>query len=172
VIAHYNGAYPKKLSSPAVISSAGYPGRVPPGSECSWHITAPKNNQIVHLEFLAFKMAKNCKFHFVQLFNSDNCRPENLTKENEIATLCGAKRAKQRWNYFSKGTGMCVVMVTDKSTVSAGFKAHYQAVAKDVDKKAAGKGNKRGQRGQEIELITSGQTIPASIGENFWVIGG
>ena len=47
-----------------------------------------------------------------------------------------------------------------------------QAVAKDVDKKAAGKGNKRGQGGQEIELITSGQTIPASIGENFWVIGG
>ena len=46
----------------------------------------------------------------------------------QIATLCGAKRAKQRWNYFSKGTGMCVVMVTDKSTVSAGFKANYQVI--------------------------------------------
>jgi len=176
VISHYNGAYPKKLASPSVISSAGYPGRVPPGSECSWHITAPKNNQIVHIEFLAFKMAKNCKFHFVQLFNSADCRPENLTKENEIATLCGAKRAKQRWNYFSNGTGMCVVMVTDKSTVSAGFKAHYQAVAHDVDQKAVTKGSskKRGSRGQDIELpgVTSGQKIPKSIGADFWVIGG
>lgn len=87
---------------------------------------------------------------------------------------------------------MCVVMVTDKSTVSAGFKAHYQvllltpnvrlfiytlqAVAHDVDQKAVTKGSskKRGSRGQDIELpgITSGQKIPKSIGADFWVIGG
>lgn len=44
----------------------------------------------------------------------------------QIATLCGSKPNKHRWNYFSKGQGMCVVMVTDKNSASSGFKANYQ----------------------------------------------
>jgi len=63
---------------------------------------------------------------------------------------------------------MCVVMVTDKSTVSAGFKANYQAVSSEVSKNIGGKKKGRSQ----IQLITSGQALPPSIGEKFWVIGG
>ena len=84
VIAEFNSEYPKRPSALSHISSAGFPGRVPPGSECSWHITAPANNQIVHLEFISFKMAKNCKFHFVQLYSAPDCKPENLNKSNEV----------------------------------------------------------------------------------------
>jgi len=64
---------------------------------------------------------------------------------------------------------MCVVMVTDKSTVSAGFKANYQAVSSDVSKQTPSAG-KKGR--SQIQLITSGQALPPSIGEKFWVIGG
>lgn len=62
---------------------------------------------------------------------------------------------------------MCVVMVTDKSTVSAGFKANYQAVKAGVKTDI---GRKKGR--SQIQLITSGQALPPSIGEQFWVIGG
>ena len=84
VVADFNPNYPKRVGAPAVISSAGYPGRVPPGSECSWHITSPTVENIIHIEFIAFKMAKNCKYHFVQLFNAPDCNPKNLNKNNEV----------------------------------------------------------------------------------------
>ena len=80
--------YPKRLTSDGqTIQSAGYPGRVPPGSECSWHIVAPEVDQIVHVEFIAFKMNKNCKFHYVKLFSADSCQIENLTKDKEVRLL-------------------------------------------------------------------------------------
>ena len=98
VIAEFNSEYPKRPSALSHISSAGFPGRVPPGSECSWHITAPANNQIVHLEFISFKMAKNCKFHFVQLYSAPDCKPENLKvfflKKKFICVLTPSLNAK------------------------------------------------------------------------------
>jgi hypothetical protein len=85
VVASYNDNYPKRVAgAPQGITSANYPGRVPPGSECFWHITAEKHDTIIHIEFIAFKMAKNCKYHYVKLYSSADCRPENLTKGNEV----------------------------------------------------------------------------------------
>ena len=156
--------------APQGITSANYPGRVPPGSECFWHITAEKRETIIHIEFIAFKMAKNCKYHYVKLYSSADCRPENLTKGNEIATLCGAKRSKQRWNYFSDSTGMCVVMVTDKNTASSGFKAYYQSVKHNVDKQAVSSTKKKGR--SHMQPVEYGQELPKSIGKDYWTIGG
>ena len=60
-------------------------GRVPPGSECSWHITPKNKKQMVKIDFSFFKMAKNCRFHYVALYSSSDCQQENLTKENEVS---------------------------------------------------------------------------------------
>lgn len=173
VRAPVNMNYPKRLTSDGqTIQSAGYPGRVPPGSECSWHIVAPEVDQIVHVEFIAFKMNKNCKFHYVKLFSADSCQIENLTKDKEIATLCGSKPSRHRWNYFSKGQGMCVVMVTDKNMASSGFKANYEAVANDINQNVMQKGSqKKGSKRSQMEQETN-QVLPSSTGQNFWVIGG
>lgn len=64
-----------------------YSARVPPGSECSWHITAPTNDQVIRIEFNIFKMAKNCRFHYVALYSSNDCAQENLTKANEVRDI-------------------------------------------------------------------------------------
>ena len=114
----------------------------------------------------------------------------------KIATLCGSKPSRHRWNYFSKGQGMCVVMVTDKNMASSGFKANYevtfdehkkcsffrkwtnllnvfQAVANDVNQNAMQKssGSKKGSKRSQMEQETN-QVLPSSTGQNFWVIGG
>ena len=61
--------------------------RVPPGSECSWHIEAPRPSQVVQINFSFFKLAKNCKFHFVALYSSPDCSKDNLTPENQVKTI-------------------------------------------------------------------------------------
>ena len=61
--------------------------RVPPGSECSWHIEAPRPSQVVQINFSFFKLAKNCKFHFVALYSSPDCSKDNLTPENQVITF-------------------------------------------------------------------------------------
>lgn len=169
VVARMNPNFPKKMPNLPTIQSANYPGRVPPGSECSWHLMAPNTDQLVHIEFTVFKMNKNCKFHYVKLFSSENCNIENLTKDNEIATLCGSKPSKHRWNYFSKGQGMCVVMVTDKNSASSGFKANYQAVDENVNQKLASSGKLSKKRSNA--QYDNNQVLPPSTGKNFWVSG-
>ena len=57
---------------------------MPPGSECSWHITAPTYSDVVKIDFSFFKMAKNCEFHYVALFDAEDCTKESLTEENQV----------------------------------------------------------------------------------------
>jgi len=141
--------------------------RVPPGSECSWHIEAPRPSQVVQINFSFFKLAKNCKFHFVALYSSPDCSKDNLTPENQVAVLCGLKKRKAKWEHFSSGQGLCVVMVTDKTSVSAGFEATYQAISKtSVPVKDVSRSNEL-----ELEIKTERVNIPDSIGKNYWVIG-
>jgi len=178
-VAAVNDRYPKrKISAERIIKSANFPGkdngqiggkkRVPPGSECSWHIEAPSPSQVVQINFSFFKLAKNCKFHFVALYSSPNCSKDNLTPENQVAVLCGLKKRKAKWEHFSTGQGLCIVMVTDKTSVSAGFEATYQAISKNsVPVK-----DSQGSRSNELELVkTERVNIPDSIGKNYWVIG-
>lgn len=168
-VAAVNDRYPKrKISAERIIKSANFPERVPPGSECSWHIEAPRPSQVVQINFSFFKLAKNCKFHFVALYSSPDCSKDNLTPENQVAVLCGLKKRKAKWEHFSTGQGLCIVMVTDKTSVSAGFEATYQAISKDsVPVK-----DSQGSRSNELELVkTERVNIPDSIGKNYWVIG-
>lgn len=62
-------------------------------------------------------------------------RPFLNTFKLQIATLCGSKPSRHRWNYFSKGQGMCVVMVTDKNMASSGFKANYEVTIEKTQSK-------------------------------------
>lgn len=167
-IAAVNDRYPKrKISAERIIKSANFPERVPPGSECSWHIEAPRPSQVVQINFSFFKLAKNCKFHFVALYSSPDCSKDNLTPKNQVAVLCGLKKRKAKWEHFSSGQGLCVVMVTDKTSVSAGFEATYQAISKtSVPVKEVSRSNEL-----ELEIKTERVNIPDSIGKNYWVIG-
>ncbi|CAG5110821.1 Oidioi.mRNA.OKI2018_I69.chr2.g5179.t1.cds [Oikopleura dioica] len=168
-VAAVNDRYPRrKLSAERTIESANFPERVPPGSECSWHIEAPNKNQVVQINFSFFKLAKNCKFHFVALYSSPDCNKDNLTPENQIAVLCGLKKRKSVWEHFSQGQGLCVVMVTDKTSVSAGFQATYQAIAKS----AVPVRETQGSRSNELGFSNTERVqIPESIGKKYWVIG-
>lgn len=164
---HYPASSYNQLATnePVFLQSANFPARVPPGSECSWHISAPRTNQVLRIEFQIFKMAKNCQFHYVALYSSDSCNQEDLTKANEIAVLCGTKRRREKWVYFSKSGGLCVVMVTDKSSVSAGFKASYEAISIDHAPSP-----EQRSRSKNTELVDRHE-IPQSIGRPYWVIG-
>ena len=100
-----------------------------------------------------------------------------------MAVLCGLKKRKAKWEHFSTGQGLCIVMVTDKTSVSAGFEATYQVLTRHEEKinrflkKAISKNSvpvkdSQGSRSNELELVkTERVNIPDSIGKNYWVIG-
>ena len=118
------------------VTSLGYPNQNYPGNlNCTYRIKAPKDNQVVRLEFTDFQLAP-CGQHVTScLLCGDALRAIDVGDDAQMARFhpwCSAE--SQPSHIFSSGRSLFLNFYTDRSAENKGFRATFRSVDKNLGK--------------------------------------
>jgi hypothetical protein len=119
------------------VTSLGYPDQNYPGNlNCTYRIKAPKDNQVVRLEFTDFQMAPCGQFVSSCLRCGDGIQAIDVgddgTRMARFHPWCSSE--PQPSHIFSSGQSLFLNFYTDVSTEDVGFRATYRSVDKNLGK--------------------------------------
>ena len=116
------------------VTSLGYPNQNYPGNlNCTYRIKAPKDNQVVRLEFTDFQLA-SCGQHVSScLVCGDALQAIDVGDDAQMARFhpwCSA--GPQPSHIFSSGQSLFLNFYTDDSAENKGFRATFRSVDKNL----------------------------------------